>query len=184
MSLTIQYVVAIECGSMSAQAAGRFLPFAEKTLRNWRVSGDGPPFFKVMGHPRYRLDDIERWITEHAEGLGQRHEYFPVGRVPPEEVAKFLSASGSERFNGRCASNLTELLEYMRANGGGPPWLKFKFSRRVTYFIPDVLQWAARDGIQSDYVMQPMVGKVIVKPPLVYPPEIEAFAEAICGARR
>jgi hypothetical protein len=182
MSVTIQYVVTIECGSMSAQAAGRFLPFADKTLRNWRVSGDGPPFFKGWGHPRYRLEDIERWIADHVEGPGQRHEYFPVGRVLPEEVAKWLIASASERFIGRGAGNVAELLEYMRASGRGPLWLKFKFSRRVTYFIPDVLQWAMQHGIHSDYVMRPMVGKVVFKPPPTYPSEIEALALAMRAA--
>jgi len=36
------------------------------TLRNWRVTGDGPPGFKVGRHVRYRFEDVERWLHERA----------------------------------------------------------------------------------------------------------------------
>jgi len=36
------------------------------TLRNWRVSGDGPPGFRVGKHVRYRRQDVETWMEERA----------------------------------------------------------------------------------------------------------------------
>ncbi|MGE0502082.1 MAG: helix-turn-helix transcriptional regulator [Rhizobiaceae bacterium] len=37
-----------------------------KTLRNWRVSGLGPPFVKIGGAVRYSLDAVEAFESEQA----------------------------------------------------------------------------------------------------------------------
>jgi hypothetical protein len=42
------------------------------TLRNWRVSGDGPPGFRVGKHVRYRRADVEAWIEELARAEARR----------------------------------------------------------------------------------------------------------------
>jgi excisionase family DNA binding protein len=37
------------------------------TIRNWRVSGYGPPGFKVGRHVRYRQADVEAWLASLQE---------------------------------------------------------------------------------------------------------------------
>jgi hypothetical protein len=39
----------------------RVLDIPVKTLRNWRVSGRGPPFSKLGASVRYELDTAIRW---------------------------------------------------------------------------------------------------------------------------
>ena len=39
---------------------------SEKTLRNWRVSGHGPPFIKIGGAVRYSIDAIEAFESAQA----------------------------------------------------------------------------------------------------------------------
>ncbi len=37
------------------------------TLYGWRHHRQGPPGFKAGRHLRYRMSDVERWITEQVE---------------------------------------------------------------------------------------------------------------------
>jgi hypothetical protein len=49
--------------------ASRVLGFAVNTLRGWRLSGDGPPYYKVgtsgRAAVRYRLDECRDWMHQH-----------------------------------------------------------------------------------------------------------------------
>ncbi len=36
------------------------------TLYSWRWRGEGPPGFRVGRLVRYRVEDVERWLTETA----------------------------------------------------------------------------------------------------------------------
>jgi hypothetical protein len=157
-------VLEIRGDEMSAKQAADYILRAEKTLRNWRACGDGPAYRTNMtGHARYRLADTEKWIAENVTGPGGRHKYFPVGRVPPAQVAAYLGKT-------------VDQLDDMRRDDYGPPWLNL--AGVVSYWIPEVIRWAKQRGIQSDYVMRPVVASVIVKPPLVHAPGIEALADA------
>lgn len=158
-------VLEICAEEMTVTQTAVYLLIAERTLRNWRARGNGP----ACTHLRYRMADNEQWIAEHVTGPGGRHEHFPVGRVATEQVARYLGKSIRQ-------------LEDMRCDGYGPPWLKL--ARVVSYWIPEVVRWASERGVLSDYAMRPVVGEVIVKPALAHPPEIEAFAEAMRGARQ
>jgi hypothetical protein len=41
-----------------------YLQKTEKTLRNWRNLGIGPPYIKVEGGAiRYRWNEVEKWLT-------------------------------------------------------------------------------------------------------------------------
>lgn len=33
------------------------------TVYSWNASGDGPPYSRVGKHARYRLEDVEAWLT-------------------------------------------------------------------------------------------------------------------------
>ena len=34
------------------------------TLANWRTRGQGPAYIKVGGSIRYRMEDLERWLSQ------------------------------------------------------------------------------------------------------------------------
>ncbi|KAB1647790.1 hypothetical protein [Pseudoclavibacter endophyticus] len=39
---------------------------SEKTLRNWRSEGNGPPWYKREGVIMYDLDEVTNWLTERG----------------------------------------------------------------------------------------------------------------------
>ena len=45
-----------------------FLRVEVKTLKQWRWLGVGPRWTKANGAIRYRWDDVETYLDEHAEG--------------------------------------------------------------------------------------------------------------------
>jgi hypothetical protein len=166
-------LVCTELDFLPPFAAADYLFLAAKTLENNRRSG--PPYRELTRRASRRLPELkklvtwsieypvsgmEKWIDARVEGPGRRGRYFPIGRVLPEEVAKYLYA------------NLPPLhkavwrLEDMRRRGEGPGWLKL--GRRVTYYMPDVLEWAKQLGTHSAYVMRPVIADVIVKEPSEY----------------
>jgi len=189
----------LECvgGWLPALLAKHYMPpLTEKTLRNWRCAGQGPPTRMVRLRVEYSIIGLEGWIAANVEGSGRRAEYFPVDRVPPEDVAQFLAASTSPRFQGKSREEIVKIMERMRAYGSGPAWLKLAGARRVTYHIGDVLDYCAKQGIKSTYTMRPAVAAVVVKPerPLAdemvrlgYPRghvEMATLAQAMIRARR
>ncbi len=44
------------------ESAAEVLDMASKTLRNWRVRGQGPPYKKVGGSVRYWLHELVEWV--------------------------------------------------------------------------------------------------------------------------
>ena len=45
--------------------AARFLNLkTPATLANWRTRGQGPAYIKVGGSIRYRMEDLERWLSQ------------------------------------------------------------------------------------------------------------------------
>lgn len=48
-----------------------FLRVSESTLSRWRAEKKGPPFIRIGGVTRYRVEQVEQWLTsldtdEHA----------------------------------------------------------------------------------------------------------------------
>lgn len=48
-----------------------FLRVSESTLSRWRAEKKGPPFIRMGGVTRYRIEQVEQWLTsldadEHA----------------------------------------------------------------------------------------------------------------------
>lgn len=39
-----------------------------QTLANWRWRAEGPPWFKLGRHVRYRWSDVEKWLDANAQG--------------------------------------------------------------------------------------------------------------------
>jgi excisionase family DNA binding protein len=53
-----------EAELMTVQDVSRYLRVPVGTLRNWRVTGDGPPAARIGRHVRYRQADVEAWVSE------------------------------------------------------------------------------------------------------------------------
>ncbi|MGB4135610.1 MAG: helix-turn-helix domain-containing protein [Microbacterium sp.] len=48
-----------------------FLRVSESTLSRWRAEKKGPPFIRICGVTRYRIEQVEQWLAsldtdEHA----------------------------------------------------------------------------------------------------------------------
>lgn len=41
-----------------------YLKVSESTLSRWRSAGTGPPFIRMSGIARYRIEAVEVWLTE------------------------------------------------------------------------------------------------------------------------
>lgn len=50
---------------LTTPEAARLLRVGEQTLRNWRVSGEGPKFAKFGRNIRYRLQDVLGWMDRN-----------------------------------------------------------------------------------------------------------------------
>jgi excisionase family DNA binding protein len=59
-----------------------FLAVPPKTLAAWASRGEGPKFYRIGRHARYRLEDVEAWLAEQV-AQGPAHEY---GRRPLRAV--------------------------------------------------------------------------------------------------
>lgn len=40
-----------------------FLRVSESTLSRWRAEKKGPPFIRIGGVTRYRIEQVEQWLT-------------------------------------------------------------------------------------------------------------------------
>lgn len=70
---------------LDTKAVGRVIGVSEITLRKWRMGGFGPPFIKLGSNVRYRLTDVDAWLTTRvtnstsaADMLPQRAELMLV----------------------------------------------------------------------------------------------------------
>ncbi len=53
---------------MDSREVAAYLKVSESTLSRWRSARTGPPFLRLGGIARYRLDALDRWLAglEHA----------------------------------------------------------------------------------------------------------------------
>ncbi|WP_137772207.1 MULTISPECIES: helix-turn-helix domain-containing protein [unclassified Microbacterium] len=49
---------------MHSREVATYLKVSESTLSRWRSAGTGPPFLRLGGIARYRLDAVDRWLDE------------------------------------------------------------------------------------------------------------------------
>ncbi|WP_447947470.1 helix-turn-helix transcriptional regulator [Microbacterium lacticum] len=49
---------------MHSREVAAYLKVSESTLSRWRSAGTGPPFLRLGGIARYRLDAVDRWLAE------------------------------------------------------------------------------------------------------------------------
>lgn len=49
---------------LDSREVAAYLKVSESTLSRWRSAGTGPPFLRLGGIARYRLDAMDRWLGE------------------------------------------------------------------------------------------------------------------------
>lgn len=47
---------------LSEREAAKLVSVSIRTIQQWRLRGEGPPFLKIGRAVRYSVEDIERWI--------------------------------------------------------------------------------------------------------------------------
>jgi excisionase family DNA binding protein len=52
----------------TTEEAADMLRLSRRTLERWRVTGEGPAFFKMGNRVSYRLSDIEAWVAARVVG--------------------------------------------------------------------------------------------------------------------
>lgn len=52
---------------LSLREAAVYLDVAEATLRDWRVDRKGPPAVKYGRLVKYRVADLDQWISDRVE---------------------------------------------------------------------------------------------------------------------
>ena len=74
-------------GSMNTKAAARYLGRSKQTLKNWRVTGDGPVFTKDgQGRVRYAFDDLEAFRRGGADIFQNSAEDYTEYTLPPSQA--------------------------------------------------------------------------------------------------
>lgn len=51
---------------LNAAEAAEYLALSKRTLEKWRTSLKGPPYVKMNGAVRYRLEDLEQWVADQV----------------------------------------------------------------------------------------------------------------------
>jgi len=58
---------------MDSREIAVYLKVSESTLSRWRSAGQGPPFLRLSGIARYRIDAVDAWLA------GLEHSRAPEG---------------------------------------------------------------------------------------------------------
>lgn len=53
---------------MDSREIAAYLKVSESTLSRWRSAGQGPPFLRLGGIARYRIDAVDAWLTSLEHG--------------------------------------------------------------------------------------------------------------------
>jgi predicted DNA-binding transcriptional regulator AlpA len=60
---------------VNTAVAANYLGLSESTLNKWRLTGDGPRYFKFGRAVRYRIADLDDWAEQHraisTAGIGR-----------------------------------------------------------------------------------------------------------------
>ena len=52
---------------MDSREIAAYLKVSESTLSRWRSAGQGPPFLRLGGIARYRIDAVDAWLEEYGD---------------------------------------------------------------------------------------------------------------------
>lgn len=63
--------VTITPALVSSPDAARYLGLQEGSLRQMRMRGEGPRYYKIGRAVRYRISDLDKWIDAQPTGGGK-----------------------------------------------------------------------------------------------------------------
>jgi excisionase family DNA binding protein len=55
---------------MTRPEAASYMKLPRRTLDAWAYRGEGPPFFKIGRHTRYRRTDVDAWLETRRQPAG------------------------------------------------------------------------------------------------------------------
>lgn len=55
--------------NLSTEEAAKYLGYSTGTLENWRMQGQGPPYYKPLGKVFYFRDDLDLWIKNGSKKI-------------------------------------------------------------------------------------------------------------------
>lgn len=58
---------------MNSREIAAYLKVSESTLSRWRSAGQGPPFLRLDGIARYRIEAVDAWLA------GLEHDHATEG---------------------------------------------------------------------------------------------------------
>ncbi|RCK71188.1 DNA-binding protein [Desertihabitans brevis] len=56
---------------MDSREIAAYLKVSESTLSRWRSAGQGPPFLRLGGIARYRVETVDAWLAGLEHGHAQ-----------------------------------------------------------------------------------------------------------------
>ena len=62
--MTDTSVAGITSPLLHSRDVATYLKVSESTLSRWRSAGTGPPFIRMSGIARYRIEAVEAWLSE------------------------------------------------------------------------------------------------------------------------
>lgn len=62
--MTEESHVAASAPLLHSRDVAAYLKVSESTLSRWRSAGTGPPFIRMSGIARYRIEAVDAWLTE------------------------------------------------------------------------------------------------------------------------
>ena len=62
--MTDTSVAGITSPLLHSRDVATYLKVSESTLSRWRSAGTGPPFIRMSGIARYRLEAVDDWLAE------------------------------------------------------------------------------------------------------------------------
>jgi len=54
---------------LGPEEVAAFLGVPLRTIYRWRSQREGPRGYRVGRHVRYRLDDVERWLSDRSDAF-------------------------------------------------------------------------------------------------------------------
>ena len=73
--------------TISEAGLAKTLKVKPVTLRSWRRKGGGPPYYRCGRAVRYKLSDVEHWLSTRRYSSAA-HEY--SSRIYPNSPQRFL----------------------------------------------------------------------------------------------
>jgi excisionase family DNA binding protein len=65
--------MAVEQEYLNTREVAKILAVSPRTIEKWRVTGEGPRFYRLGRVPRYSRDDIRSWVE--SRGYRSTTEY-------------------------------------------------------------------------------------------------------------